>query len=147
MGMENDFAKLRRSAQEEAKSLAARFMEKNTDVAVAATLERNGVYVEYVSDHDHLYMTIGPPRAGMAFVGDHAVLLADPETLELLAIEILDFSKAVATDTLRTLEPLFSFVQLQPVVHVPPRRTEDKSAAFPHAVAQGVQRVLSPASD
>lgn len=142
--IEQDFAKLRASANAEADAFARRFLEKNPDVP--AVLERNSVYFEYVSEHDHLYMTVGEPRAGMAFLAGHIVLIADPETLELIAVEVLDFSQAVETDMLRTWKPIYEFLKLQPVVQIPRKREEDQSADFPRTVAQGVKRALAPVS-
>lgn len=142
--MEREFAKLRASANEEGNALAQRFVEKNPDVE--ATLEQNDVLFEYVSQHDHLYMTVGAPREGVAFLAGHIVLIADPETLELIAVEVLDFSKAVETDDmLRGWKPLYEFLLMQPVVQIPRRREEDERAPFPEAVAQGIRGVLQPA--
>ena len=142
--MEREFAKLRASANEEGNALARRFLEKNPDVG--ATLEQNDVLFEYVSEYDHLYMTVGAPREGIAFLAGSIVLIADPETLELIAVEVLDFSKSVETDDmLRAWKPLYQFLLVQPVVQIPQRREEDKRAPFPEAVAEGIRKVLQPA--
>ena len=140
MTIEDEFAKLRESAQQEAAEMAVRFKEKNADVT--AIIEQLGAHIEYSRDRDHLYVTVGEPRAAMAFFGNSSVLLVEPETLEFLGIEIPDFSKAVRTGAFRNLKPLLSFLEWQPVVHIPPA-PHDEGAAFSREVAQGVHQVLA----
>lgn len=139
MTIEKEFDKLKKSARNEAEALTARFLQVNADMS--SMIEREGVLIEYERDRDHLYVTLGEPREGMALTVGHLVVLADPETLEFIGFEIPDFKKAVETDALKEWARILPFIEWQPVVHIPPAAHNDE-VTFPREIALGVQREL-----
>jgi len=139
MSMEHAFDRLKKSAKDDAEALAARFLQVNADMT--GMIERAGILIEYERERDHLYMTLGEPREGMALTVGHLVVLADPETLEFIGFEIPDFKKAVETDALKEWARILPFIEWQPVVHIPPAAHNDE-VTFPREIAEGVQREL-----
>ena len=139
MAIQHKFDTLAKAAKEEVSVLAARFMEMNGDLS--GVIEHEGVLIEYDREHDHLYVTVGERREGMALLVGNLVVLADSETLEFLGFEIPDFKKAVETDALKPWRRILPFIEWQPVVHVPPAAHNDE-VTFPREVAEGVQREL-----
>ena len=116
--MEKEFEALRESNREEVKQLKARFARKNKHLAEAPL--RQGLLIEYVRDYDHLYATFGEPREGMALFTEHTVVMADPETLELVAFEIPDFMKQLAAGKLPAFVVLARMLENHPVIYIPP---------------------------
>lgn len=116
--MEKEFEELRESNREEVNLLKARLIQKNKHLAEAPL--RQGLLIEYVSDYDHLYATFGEPREAMAFFTEHTVLLADPETLELVAFEIPDFMKQMTAGNLSAFSALARMMENHPVIYIPP---------------------------
>ena len=91
MSIEQEFEALRESTRKQTQATHAGFQQKNDDLA--GMIERKGVFIEYIPERDHLYITLGEPQAGMALFAGSIVLLADPETLEFLGLEVPDFKK------------------------------------------------------
>ncbi len=139
MSMEQAFDNLKKLARGDVEGLAARFMEMNGDLS--GVIEREGVLIEYDRKHDHLYVTVGERREGMALLVGNLVVLADSETLEFIGFEIPDFKKAVETDALKPWHRILPFIEWQPVVHIPPAAHNDE-VTFPREVAEGVQQEL-----
>lgn len=136
MANQHRFDMLAKAAKEEVSELASRFMEENGDLS--SVIEREGVLIEYDRERDHLYVTVGERREGMALLVGHLVVLAQPETLEFLGFEIPDFRRVSQTGALQPLSRLFPFIEWQPIVHIP-AAPHDDGVAFPREVAQGVQ--------
>ena len=132
--MEKEFEALRESNREEVKQLEARLIRKNRHLKKRMLTE--GICIEYVPDYDHLYVTLGQPRVGMAFFTDDAVLMADPQTLELIAFEIPDFMRQVADGKQPELGSLAPTLNEQPVIEVPPA-AQAKQAAKRNGAAPG----------
>lgn len=143
MTIEQEFAKLRDSSREETLKVVPRLLEKAGELP--EVIEREGVLIEYVQDLDHLYITLGSSREGMAFFAGPLVILVDPNTLDLVSFEIFGFTKAVKTESFSKLDRLLSFLKWQPVVHIPPS-VHDERANFPRAMAEGVHRELAAAA-
>ena len=79
------------------------------------------------------------------FIGS-IVAIADPETLECISIEVLDFKKAVDSGALQgAWTRLLPFIEWQPILHVPPVVPEafPDTDDFPHDLARDVQRELA----
>ena len=121
--MNQEFAALKESAQQQHAIILDRVREINDDVG--NLLERNGAVYEYVSERDHLYITIGQPREGMALFAGKWVLIADPVTLELIGIEIPDFQQEISSGTLSGLEQVAAFLAFQPILQIPPTEREN----------------------
>ena len=140
MSIEQEFEALRESTRKQTQATHAGFLQKNGNLA--GMIERKGVLVEYVRERDHLYITLGEPQPGMALFAGSIVLLADPETLEFLGLEIPDFKKVIASGALQSSWGwLASVVDQQHVLHIPP--SVSGSDDFPHDLAEGVQRELA----
>ena len=140
MSIEQEFEALRESTRKQTQATHAGFLQKNSDLA--GMIERKGVLIEYVPERDHLYVTLGEPQAGMALFAGSIVLLADPETLEFLGLEIPDFKKMIASGALHSdWAWLASVVERQHILHIPP--SVSGSDDFPHDLAEGVQRELA----
>ena len=88
--IEQEFMNKNRQEQDEIKrKLAA----KNPDIE--PLLAQHGFTIEYDRDNDYLYMTIGNPREGMAVHVMEFVAMADPDTLELVGLEIPFFMEKI----------------------------------------------------
>ena len=131
---------LRESSRDETLSVVTRLIEKVDELP--DIIRRDGVLIEYARDQDHLYVTLGDSREGMAYFAGPLVILVDPETLDLVSLEVSDFSKAVKTEAFSKLARLLAFLKWQPVVHIPPSAF-DEAANFTRAVADGVHRQLA----
>ena len=140
MGIEQEFEALRESTRKQTQATHAGFLQKNSDLA--GMIERKGVFIEYVPERDHLYITLGEPQPGMALFAGSIVLLADPETLEFLGLEIPDFKKMIASGALHSdWAWLASVVKRQHILHIPP--SVSGSDDFPHDLVRDVQRELA----
>ena len=140
MSIEQEFEALRESTRKQTQATHAGFLQKNDDLA--GMIEREGVLIEYVPERDHLYVTLGEPQPGMALFAGSIVLLADPETLEFLGLEVPDFKKMVESGALQSdWTWLASVVGRQHVLHIPP--SVSGSGDLPHDLAEGVQRELA----
>ncbi len=115
--MKEEFEALRASARQEALGIRARFLLKNKRLTNGALLP--GMLVEYDSDRDHLYVTLGEPREGMALFTENIVFMADPVTLELVGFEILDFKNKLAEGKLTEWGQMASLFDSHPVVYIP----------------------------
>ena len=140
MSIEQEFEALRESARKQTQATHAGFLQKNDDLA--GMIDRKGVLIEYIPERDHLYVTLGEPQPGMALFAGNIVLLADPETLEFLGLEIPDFKKMIASGAPNSdWAWLASVVERQQVLHKPP--SVSGSDDLPHDLAEGVQRELA----
>ena len=140
MSIEQEFEALRESTRKQTQATHAGFQQKNDDLA--GMIERKGVLIEYIPERDHLYVTLGEPQAGMALFAGNIVLLADPETLEFLGLEVPGFKKMVESGVLQSAWAwLASVVDRQHVLHIPP--SVSGSDDFPHDLARDVQRELA----
>ena len=93
MSMEEQFQELRRVADEQGTRMREKFFQQNGDLG--ALMDREGFKAEYVRETDHLYVTLGQPRIGMALTLEPVVFMADPETLEWLGIEVLELETSI----------------------------------------------------
>ena len=119
MGVEEDFAAVRESADEQARATWKRFAEKNADPERA--MRSKGAFIEYAREFDRLYITVGEPREGMALFAGEVVVIADPETLEWIGIDVPDFKKSLSVGGLNAMwERLSRVLDWQPVLHIPP---------------------------
>ena len=59
------------------------FIERNSDVD---ELVRQGISIEYVPEDDHLYVTFGEPRPGMAIFPGEVIAIADFDTQECVGV-------------------------------------------------------------
>ncbi|MBM3940844.1 MAG: hypothetical protein FJ318_08190 [SAR202 cluster bacterium] len=76
-----------------------RVEERNADPG--ATVDLLGMEIDYAADTDVLYLTIGKaPRSGVTVAVEPIVVLVDPSTLEVVALEIPFFSKKIEKDIL-----------------------------------------------
>ena len=116
--MGKSFEEIKAAADKEHAETVARFLEKNTPLAEAPL--RQGLLIEYVQDYDHLYATFGEPREAMAIFTEHFVVLADPETLEMVAFEVPDFMKKVGDGSLPALADLARMLKRNPVIRKSP---------------------------
>ena len=139
MATQHEFDALANTAKEEVSAFAARFTERNGDLS--GVIEREGVLIEYDRERDHLYVTVGERREGMALLVGHLVVLAEPETLEFLGFEVPDFKKAIEANELKPWSRILPFIEWQPIVRVPPAAHNDE-VTFPREIAEGVQREL-----
>ena len=119
------------SAQSE--PLRRAFVERNADVD---GLVRQGMSIEYVPEDDHLYVTFGEPRPGMAIFFGEVVAIADFDTLECVAVEVLDFRQNVESGELAGWEPMLRLVEQHPVID----SKHDRDAR--EELAKDLQRVL-----
>ena len=87
--MAQHFEEFRKAVQRQSVETMTRFLEVNDDLM--GLVVKHGVRCEYVEEYDHLYVTIGQPREGMALFFGSSVAICDPDTLELYAIEVPDF--------------------------------------------------------
>lgn len=145
MSIEQDFEALRKSAQEQARAARVGFLEKNHDLD--QVLRREGVLIDYFGEDDHLYITLGEPREGVALFDGNIIIIADPDTLDWLSVEVLDFKKRVASGALSgAWEQLARWLEWQPVFHIPPVAGGSADASdLPHDLAQEVRRELAAA--
>lgn len=148
MSIDEDFEAFRKSANEENRVMQARFLEKNRDLD--QVIRREGVLIDYFEEYDHLYITLGEPREGIALFDGSIIVIADPDTLDWLSVEVLDFKKKVASGSLSgAWEQLSRWLEWQPVVHIPPAKGEAgepaSAADLPHDLAQVVRRELAAA--
>lgn len=119
MSIEEEFAALRESADEQSRATWKRFAEKNADPEQA--MRSKGVLVEYAREFDRLHITVGEPREGMALFAGEVVVMADPETLEWIGLDVPDFKKSLSVGGLNaTWERLSLVLDRQPVQRVPP---------------------------
>ena len=116
-----------------------RFMERNDQ----DQLLRDGFLVEYEQEYDHLYITFGERREGMALVMWPIVFIADPDTLECLGVEIVDFRASVAAGLAKGWEGILPLVTMQPILRMPPvpRAGVDFSLKLEDAMRQQLARV------
>ena len=140
MNIDQQFNVLREASGVQIGAMLPRFLEQSKDLV--GIIEREGMLCEYVSERDHLYITFGRPRAGMALFAASIVIIADPETLEFLGIEVLDFQKEVAGGNLKEWQPIAEFLAWQPIVHIPPTECREP-ANLPNAIASSVRRELT----
>ncbi len=99
------------------------FLHRNIDMPGAMT--SNDFLIEYVKEDDHLYATFGEPRPGMAILFDNVVAIADPETLECISVEVLNFTEDVSYLFLQGLcTALFEHAKAQAMMGVPPGQLE-----------------------
>ena len=89
------------------------FIERNSDVD---GLVRQGMSIEYIPEDDHLYVTFGEPRPGMAIFLGEVIAIADFDTLECVAVEVLDFRQNVESGELAGWEPMLRIVEQHPVI-------------------------------
>ena len=118
--MGKSFEEIKASAAKERAETVARFLEKNARLADA--LPPEGILFDYYEPADHLYATIGEPREAMAIFTERFVVMADPETLEMVAFEIPDFMKKVAGGSLPALTDLARALKRNPVIRKSPPR-------------------------
>ena len=109
------------------------FVERNADVD---GLVRQGMSIEYVPEDDHLYVTFGEPRPGMAIFFGEVVAIADFDTLECVAVEVLGFRQNVESGELAGWEPMLRLVEQHPVID----SKHDRDAR--EELAKDLQRVL-----
>ena len=127
MSIEEEFAALRESADEQARTARGRFVERNSDPERA--MRREGALLEYAREFDRLYITVGKPREGMALFAGEVVVMADPETLEWIGMDIPDFKKSLSAGGLNdTWERLAQVLDWQPVLHIPPTERSQQGA-------------------
>ena len=139
------FEALRKSANEQNRAMQARFLRKNSDLG--QVMRREGVLIDYFGEYDHLHITLGEPREGIALFDGRIIVIADPDTLDWLSVEVLDFKKKVASGSLSgAWEQLSRWLEWQPVVHIPPAKDEAAgAAALPRDLAREVRRELAAA--
>lgn len=148
MSIEQELEALRNSVNEQNRAMQARFLQKNRDLD--QVIRREGVLIDYFGEDDHLYITLGEAREGIALFDGSIIVIADPDTLDWLSVEVLDFRKKVVSGSLAgAWKQLAGWLEWQPVVHIPPARdgaVEPTSAAdLPHDLAQEVRRELAAA--
>ena len=149
MSMTREFEALRKASKQQALEQWQRFLEKNVDIL--ALMRTKGLLVEHTRERDHLYVTFGEHREGMAMFAGHIVVIADPETMECIGVEVPDFQKLVESGTLRGgWERLAPFIAWQRVIHIPPVdedevAVESDTSDLPHDLAHDLQRELVPA--
>lgn len=92
MDLTREFAEFVKADREEEEALAQQFRERNPDIR--GMIGRLGATLTYDPVRDHLYVIVGKPRESIAILttDDSVVVLADPETLEFLGTEVMDFS-------------------------------------------------------
>ena len=121
--MKESFEAFKAAADKEHAETVARFREKNATLVDA--LPPEGILFDYFEPADHLYATFGEPREAMAISTEHFVVLADPETLEMVAFEVPDFMKKVDDGSLSALADLARMLKRHPVVYMPtPKETK-----------------------
>ena len=147
MGIHEDYKALKKEADKESAAIRKRFVKKN--VGMLDAIMDKGIQLEYVKDYDHLFVTFGEPREGIAIFAGRLVALADPDTLELVGMEVLNFKKAVNSGTIGDgWARLLSFVEWQPIFQIPPSSSivaSDDEDDLPHDLARVVERELIPA--
>lgn len=114
------------------------FIRNNRDLE--AVLKNNDVSIEYVEEHDHLYIGVGAPQEGMALFINDLVAIAEPDTWSCIGIEVPNFSAAVDSGRFsRGGRKLRSLLEYMPAAHVPqdaPRGT------MPAILAEDLHREL-----
>ena len=148
MSIEQEFEALRKSVNKQNKAMQARFLRKNRDLD--QVIRRKGILIDYFGEDDHLYITLGEPREGIALFDGSIIVIADPETLDWLSVEVLDFKKKIASGTLSgAWKQLARWLDWQPVFHIPPTKDGAWGPAaatdLPHDLAQVVRRELAAA--
>ena len=143
MNIEQELASLRASSQAEWDLVLPNLLEQTK--SLAARMKREGVLIEYVKDQDHLYITLGQEREAVAFFAGFLTVLADPKTLDIVSLEINDFTEAVKTDAFADLYELWESLLSEPILRFLPY-ARDEEAHFPQMVAQDVHQMLAVAS-
>ena len=143
MDISQEFEALKMSSKQQSVGTHAQFVQENGDML--GVMQREGILIEYIRERDHLYITFGEPREGMAIFAGSIVVMADPDTLECIGIEVPNFKKAVESGALQgTWSRLAELIGWQRVLHIPPV-VSDADDDLPHYLARGVQRELVPA--
>ncbi len=122
------------------------FVDKNPDIL--GLIDAYGLTLEYVKDSDYFYATIGEPREGVAFVLGNVIAFADPDTLECLGTEVMDFAKSVRSGKLEGgWAELLKILEERPIRHIPPKyqRPTSSEAERPNDIAQLLQGELAMA--
>jgi hypothetical protein len=84
--MIEQFKKFMENNEQELREIKLKFSANLSNIDRVLSLK--GFSVEYNRDNDYLYITIGEPREGMALTFDEVVAIADPDTLEILGLEV-----------------------------------------------------------
>ena len=149
MSLMQEFEELRRSSEEEERKIRQRFVQVNPDPL--GEMERLGFSLSYTREHDHLYVTFGEPREGMAIFSGSVVLIVDPETVELLGVEIPGFKEAIESGAVGDEWALLArLIGDKAEIRVPPARKRTPSArkdedAVPQDRAQEQRMALEQA--
>ncbi len=80
----------------------ARVRDANLDIE--ELLARQGLHLEYDREADYLYLVIGKPRPGMAVPFDSVATMVDPESYQLLGVEIPFFLELAKSGKLSACE-------------------------------------------
>lgn len=135
------FEELRRASEVEESAVWEKFLRVNADFRGA--MERLGVSVSYTSEHDHLYVTLGEPREGMAIFSGSVVLIVDPDTAELLGVEVPGFERAVESGAVGDEWALLaSLIEDKTEIRVPPVQDEHD---IKRVLGQALERELAVA--
>lgn len=140
--MEHNFEAFRVAARNQATETLVRMLEVNDDVN--GLIARQGINWEYVNEYDHLYTGLGQPREGMALFVGNLIAICDPETLELLSVEVPNFRKGIAAGTLQAFTQVAQILESHPIIRVLPTEYE-LSPAIPDVFAEAIGRELVPA--
>ncbi len=127
--------------QEASREQRAAFLRRNHDLE--GILKANELFIDYVQERDHLYIGIGTSTAGMALFLGRVVAIADPDTLDCIAIEVPDFAKGVHAGLFpRGGKELLSIVKWMPVSYIPP---DAQHGQLPAILAEDLHRELAAA--
>ena len=140
--MEQKFETFREIVRNQSTETLARLLEVNDDVN--GLMARQGVHWDYVKEYDHLYIVLGQPREGMALFSGNMIVICDPETLELLSVEVPDFLKRIRDGTLPAFLQVAKILESQPTIHILPAELELLPPALP-VLAEAIERELVPA--
>ena len=89
--MNEELAALRKASKDTVKSMVVAVARRNGDLE--ALLRSEGFSLKYDMTRDHLYVTIGEAREGVALLLGDMVIIVDQGTMDLLSVEIPDFRK------------------------------------------------------
>ena len=129
MTVEDEIRRLQEEHLRETLAFVARLRERQH--SLGREFEEAGVTIGYIRESDHLYITIGKAREGVAiFVGSIVIRVNPDNEDDILSLEIPMCSLAMKTPELARLRLLLPLLRLVPRMVVPPRRAGSGAAAW-----------------
>ena len=117
--------------------LRAKFIQRVIDER--PVLSEQGSRFEYNRPNDYLYITIGNARPGIAIPFGPVMAIADPDTLELVGIEIPFFMEQIREEKLAEIwHCIATWFSYSDIVYLPPESQVRK-------ISNQIKKELQPA--